>query len=41
VEEVQEDINSIMIQDVARPQREEVVLQDEVALLVVENVVDL
>jgi len=42
VEEVQEDINSIMIQDVAHPQREEeVVLQDEVALLVVENVVDL
>jgi len=40
VEEVQEDTNSIMIQDVAHPQREEVVLRDEiVAPPVVENVV--
>jgi len=40
VEEVQEDINSITIQDVAHPQRAEVVLHDEVAPLVAENVVD-
>jgi len=42
VEEVQEDTNSIMIQDVAHPQHEEeVVLRDEVAPLVAENAVDL
>jgi len=42
VEEVQEDTNSIMIQDVAHPQHEEeVVLRDEVVLLVAENAVDL
>jgi len=41
VEEVQEDTNSIMIQDVAHPQQEEVVLRDVeiVAPPVVENVV--
>jgi len=38
VVEVHEDINSIMIQDVAHPLQEEVVLQDE-APLVVENAV--
>jgi len=42
VEEVQEDTNSIMIQDVAHPQHEEeVVLRDEVVPLVAENAVDL
>jgi len=42
VVEVQEDTNSIMIQDVAHLQHEEeVVLRDEVAPLVAENAVDL
>jgi len=41
VVEVQEDTNSIMIQDVAHLQHEEeVVLRDEVAPLVAENAVD-
>lgn len=42
VVEVQEDTNSIMIQDVAHLRHEEeVVLRDEVAPLVAENAVDL
>lgn len=42
MEEVQEDTNSIMIQDVAHLQHEEeVVLRDEVVPLVAENAVDL